>query len=152
MKANSLEIKLKKGLGEISFGASLESVVAILGEPQEVEDLEVDDDDNTTVITHYFDKDMSLFFINSSRSSLECIESSNRNTTLFGKKIFLMNETEIIDLLKENGYDNYEEETEVWGEKRLTFEDAMIDFYFDDKQLSVISWGVLINENGEISL
>jgi hypothetical protein len=53
--------------------------------------------------------------------------------------------------LKENDFENYELETEVWGEKRLTFEDAMIDFYFDDKQLSVISWGVLINENGEIN-
>ncbi len=150
MKKKSLEIRLKKGLGEIDFGSTPESVVAILGEPQEVENLEMDDD-NATVITHYLEKDLALFFINSRKPCLECIESSNRDTTLFGKNVFLMNEGEIISLMIENGYDNYEVEDEVWGEKRLTFEDAMIDFYFDDKQLSVISWGVLIAENGEIS-
>jgi hypothetical protein len=150
MKKNFFEIKLKKGLGEINFGTSPEDVYAILGEPQEVENLEMDDD-NETIITHYLDIDVALFFINSRKPSLECIESSNRDTLLFGKKVFLMSECEIITLLKENDFENYELETEVWGEKRLTFEDAMIDFYFDDKQLSVISWGVLINENGEIN-
>ena len=150
MKKNSIEIRLKKGLGEINFGSSPETAFSILGEPQEVENLEMDDD-NATLITHYLDKDLALFFINSPKPCLECVESSNRDTTLFGKKIFLMNECEIINLLVENGFTNYEQENEVWGEKRLTFEDAMIDFYFDDKQLSVISWGVLINESGEIS-
>jgi len=151
MKKNKLEIRLKKGLNEINFGASPESIIAVLGDPQEVENLEMDDD-NATIITHYLDKDLALFFVNSQKPCLECIESSNRDTSLFGKKLFLMNECEIISLLKENGFEEYEIENEIWGEKRLTFEDAMIDFYFDDKQLSVISWGVLINENGEISL
>jgi hypothetical protein len=150
MKKNEMEIKIKVGFGDIKFGMSPEEIFSILGEPQEVENLEIDDD-NTTIITHYFDKEFSLFFANSRKPHLECIESSNRNTSVFGKQIFLLNECEIIELFKSNGFDNIETETEVWGEKRLTFEDAMIDFYFDEKQLSVISWGVLINENGEIS-
>jgi hypothetical protein len=145
-----IEIRLKKGIGEINFGASPEDVYAVFGEPQEVENLEMDDD-HATLITHYIDKDIALFFVNSEKPCLECVESSNRDTTLFGKKIFLLSECEIISLLKENGYENYEQDNEVWGEKRLTFEDAMIDFYFDDKLLSVISWGVLVDENGEIS-
>ena len=150
MKKNEMEIKIKEGFGDIKFGMSPEEIFSILGEPQEVENLEIDDD-NTTIITHYFDKEFSLFFANSRKPHLECIESSNRNTSVLGKQIFLLNECEIIELFKLNGFDNIETETEVWGEKRLTFEDAMIDFYFDEKQLSVISWGVLINENGEIS-
>ncbi|MEI6697026.1 MAG: hypothetical protein WCO13_13285 [Bacteroidota bacterium] len=150
MKKNIFEIKLKKGLGEVNFGSSPEDVFKILGEPQEVENLEMDDDNETT-ITHYLDKELALFFINSQKPCLECIESSNRDTILYDKKVFLLSECEIINLMKENAYDNYELETEVWGERRLTFEDAMIDFYFDDKHLSVISWGVLINEKGEIS-
>ncbi len=149
MKKKYLEIKINKGIGEINFGASPEAVYAILGEPQEVENLEMDDENETT-ITHYLDKDLSLFFANARKPSLECVETSNRDTLLFGKKIFLLNECEIITLLKENGYTSFEVEKEVWGDKRVTFEDAMIDFYFDDKQLSVVSWGVLINENGEI--
>lgn len=150
MKKNGIEIKLKKGFGKIEFGMSPEEVFNLLGEPEEVENLEIDDE-NTTTITHYFEKDIALFFINSQKPCLECIETSNRDTYIFEKQIFLMSECEIIDLFRTNGYENFETETEVWGEKRLTFEDAMIDFYFDDKQLSVISWGVLINEDGEIS-
>ncbi|MCX6230023.1 MAG: hypothetical protein NTZ33_00640 [Bacteroidetes bacterium] len=141
----TFEIKLKKGLGEISFGDAPEKVMTVLGDPQEVENLEMDED-NVTIISHYLDKDLALFFINSRKPCLECIESSNRDTTLFGKKVFLMNECEIIDLMRQNGFETHEIEDEIWGEKRLTFEDAMIDFYFDDKQLSVISWGVLVDE------
>lgn len=138
-------------MSEIDFGSSPEKVYSVLGEPQEVENLEMDDD-TATIITHYLDKDLALFFVNSQKPCLECVESSNRDTMLFGKQLFLMSECEIINLLYENGYENYEIENEIWGEKRLTFEDAMIDFYFDEKQLSVISWGVLVDENGEISL
>ncbi|MFZ4400740.1 MAG: hypothetical protein ACOYO1_11950 [Bacteroidales bacterium] len=151
MKKKSIEIRLKKGMSEIDFGSSPEKVYSVLGEPQEVENLEMDDD-TATIITHYLDKDLALFFVNSQKPCLECVESSNRDTMLFGKQLFLMSECEIINLLYENGYENYEIENEIWGEKRLTFEDAMIDFYFDEKQLSVISWGVLVDENGEISL
>lgn len=142
------EIHIKAGFDGIKFGMSPEEVISLIGEAQEVENLEIDDE-NSTIISHYFDKEIALFFVNSRKPCLECIESSNRNTLLFGKKVFLLSECEIISLMADNGYSNYETETEVWGEKRLTFEDAMIDFYFDDKHLSVISWGVLVDENGE---
>lgn len=145
---NKNEILLKIGFDNIKFGMSPEDVTALLGEAQEVESLEIDDD-NSTTISHYLDKDLALFFINSIKPCLECIETSNRDTLLFGKKVFLLSECEIVSLMAENGFDSYETETEIWGEKRLTFEDGMIDFYYDDKQLSVISWGVLIDENGE---
>ncbi len=148
MEKNKNEILIKIGLDNIKFGMSPEEVTSLLGEAQEVENLEIDDE-NTTTISHYLDKEFALFFVNSRKPCLECIETSNRDTLLFGKKIFLLNECEIISLLTENGFSNYETETEIWGEKRLTFEDAMIDFYFDDKHLSVISWGILIDENGE---
>jgi len=143
------EIILQKGLGPIQFGQSPQAIVEIIGEPQEVEDIEIDENNNTT-IAHYYELDTSLFFVNSRKPSLECIETSNHDVSLFGKKIFLMNEEEIIHIMKSNGYSNYEKEEEIWGESRLTFEEGMIDFYFDDNQLSVVSWGVFIDENGEI--
>lgn len=146
MKKKEIKIKIKEGFDDIKFGMSPEEIIAILGEPQEVENLEIDDENSTTII-HYRDNELSFFFANSRKPCLECIETSNHDTYIFDKQIFLLNECEITDLFKSNGYDNFEIETEVWGEKRLTFEDAMIDFYFDEKQLSIISWGVLINGN-----
>ena len=60
---NKNEILLKIGFDNIKFGMSPEDVTALLGEAQEVESLEIDDD-NSTTISHYLDKDLALFFIN----------------------------------------------------------------------------------------
>lgn len=146
---NSFEIQLKKGYGDLHFGMSPEEVIPILGTPDEIENLEIDDD-NVTIITQYDKFAIALFFVNAQKPYLECIETSNINTLLFGEKIFLLKEDEIIKLMKENGINNYETEPELWGEKRLTFEDVMIDFYFEKSKLSVISWGILIDENGKL--
>jgi hypothetical protein len=35
---------------------------------------------------------------------------------------------------------------------RLSFEDALIDFFFDGEELLAINWGVVVNEAGEIEL
>ena len=115
----------------------------MLGEPDDVENLDMDD--YSTTVLNYWDKGITMFFEDSNKPSLSCIEVSNKNATLFGKKIFWLSEEEVIKLMNENGYSNHEVETEVWGEKRLTFEDLMIDFYYDDNQLSVVSWGSLVN-------
>ena len=139
----NLEINLKNGLNGINFGNSIEMVTSILGEPEDIENLDMDEE--STIVLNYWDKGITLFFEDSSKPSLSCIEVSDRDATLFGKKIFWMNEEEIINLMKENGQTEYEVEEEVWGEKRLTYEDLMIDFYFDNKQLSVVSWGSMIN-------
>ena len=138
----NLEINLKNGLNVINFGCTMEKVTALLGEPQDIENLDMDDE--STTVLNYWDKGITLFFEDSNKPSLGCIEVSNKDATLFGKKIFLLSEEEIIQLMKENGYTEYETDTEVWGEKRLTYEDLMVDFYFDNQKLSVVSWDNLI--------
>jgi hypothetical protein len=44
-------------------------------------------------------------------------------------------------MMKDNGYKDMDEDDETWGEHRVTFEDAQIDFYFDDQELTLVSWG-----------
>ena len=43
-----------------------------------------------------------------------------------------------------------DEAVEEWGENRVTFEDGMIDFFFDNGRLMSVNWGVLVNDKGEI--
>ena len=52
-------------------------------------------------------------------------------------------------VMKENGFKEVEEETED-GELRVSFEDAMIDFFFEGDKISAVSWGVLVDEQGDI--
>lgn len=81
---------------------------------------------------------------------LSCFETDNRETVLFGKKIFDMDEKQIIDLMKNEGLTQIDQEEEEWGEKRISFDEGLIDFYFQDGKLVTVNWGVFVNEDGEI--
>ncbi|MHC1707673.1 MAG: hypothetical protein AB9842_09140 [Bacteroidales bacterium] len=150
MKKLSLDIKPKSGLGEIKFGEPMEHLVEYLGNPEDIEELE-DADEFPTVVMHYWDKKITVFLEGIEKQVISCIEVDNDQSILFGKWAFNLNENEIKTLMFENGYKDLDEGMEEWGEKRVTFEDGLIDFFFDkDEKLVSINWGVLVNDKGEI--
>ena len=151
MNKLTLDIKPKDGFGEINFGFTIEQVVAILGKAEDIEDIQEGEDFNT-VIMNYWNQGLSVFIEGSGaeKSIVSCFETDNPNATLFGEKIFKMTEKQIIDLMKANGFKDVETEKEANGEYRLSFEDGLIDFFFEDKDLIAVNWGVLVNERGEI--
>lgn len=149
MNELKLEIKPKVGLGELNFGETSEKLISILGEAEEMEDIE-DEDEFNTVILNYWEKGVSAFFEGVEKSVLSCFEVDNPHSTLFGKKVFNLNEEQIIDLMQDNGYKELEQEDEESGERRVSFEDGMIDFFFDEGELVAVNWGVLVNDQGEI--
>jgi len=149
MKELTLDIKPKKGFGELSFGETTEHVTATLGEPEDIENIEDDDLFNTTIL-NYWDKGVSVFFEGSQKSVIACFETDNPDAELFGEKIFDMDEEQIVNLMTLHGFEVAETEVEESGEKRVSYDDAMIDFFFDEGDLVAVNWGVLINEKGEI--
>lgn len=149
MKKLTFEIKPKVGLGELDFGITMEQLIEVIGKPEEVEDLADEDDFNTTIL-NYWEMGLTAYYEGTDNSVLSCFETDNRNSTLFGKPVFNMKEQEILDLMKANGFKEIDSDTEEWGEKRISYDDAMLDFYFNEGQLLSINWGVLVNENGEI--
>lgn len=149
MKKLTMEIKPKEGLGELEFGDSSEKLTSILGEAEEMENIE-DEDEFNTVILNYWEKGISAFFEGVEKSVLSCFEVDDPDATLYGKKIFEMKKDEIISLMKEKGFKELETEMEENGEKRVSFEDGMIDFFFEDGELVAVNWGVLVNDKGEI--
>ncbi len=140
MKALNLTIKLRRGLGELSFGQGIDDVVAYLGEPTEIETLPMEDDTTTTVL-NYDEIGLGLFFEGAGQPKLSCIETDNPETVLFGEKIFEMKQEDLVEFVKKEGLCVMDAEEEAWGEYRVTFEDAMIDFYFDKGELTVVNWG-----------
>ena len=52
--------------------------------------------------------------------------------------------------MAKNGFSEMETEEEEWGEKRITFEECAVDFYFEDDRLVSVSWASLdIGEDEE---
>ena len=149
MNTLQLDIVPKKGLGEIHFGDTSENVIRHLGQPEDLENIE-DDDSFNTVVLYYWEAGVTVFFEGKGKSVVSCIEVENPQATLFGKSIFEMTEQDIISMMKEKGYELAEVEHETSGERRVSYDDAMIDFFFSEGDLIAVNWGVLVNEKGEI--
>ncbi len=149
MKTLELNVLPLKGLGELYFGMPMEEMSKIMGEPDDIEDI-VDDDDFNTTVLNFSEKGINIFFEGADTTVLSCIEVDNKNCELFGKKVFQMNKEALVAHMNENGYNDLDSGVEEWGEKRISFEDGLIDFYFDDDELTTINFGVLVNEKGEV--
>jgi hypothetical protein len=146
-----MEILLLDGLDDLKFGDLPDNVEKLLGKPTEIENLgDEADEDLDTILWNYDKEGLSVFFEGKNNHVLSCFETDNRDVTLFGKKLFEMNEEEIIKLMNNEGLTQIDSEVEEWGEKRVSFDEALIDFYFQDGKLVTVNWGVFVNENGEI--
>jgi len=130
-----------KGYGDLVFKMTVDEVINVLGKPDKQEEIEPieDGDDSHIVVLDYYDLDLSLYFEGNSVSKLYNFYTVNEKTTLFGAKIFDLNKDELIELMKQNGYETYVEDTDDGD--CVTFEDINIDFYFDEGELVEIFWG-----------
>jgi hypothetical protein len=137
------EIFLNKGLGNITFGCVPQVVREIIGEPAETEELEsLCEGTVESIVWYYPDQGISFFFdAGNGEPTLSSIESENPETYLAGIRIFDKSKDEILSLMPSLGFTDCEEDDETWGEHRLTFEDAQIDFYFLEDNLTLVSWG-----------
>lgn len=139
-----------KGFGEIPFGMSLDAAVKVLGSPNFYEELsDMEETGNRSIYYEYDDIATNIYFEGITKSVAACFETENEDAVLFGTKVMDLTRAEVIELMRENGYRELEEGDED-GEHRISFEDAMIDFFFDGDQMTAVSWGVLVDEQGNI--
>lgn len=139
-----------KGFGEIPFGMSLDDAVKMLGNPNFYEELsDMEETGNRSVFYEYDDIDTNIYFEGITKSVVACFETENKDAVLYGTKVFELNRAEVVELMRENGFKELEEEDED-GEHRVSFEDAMVDFFFDGDKMTAVSWGVLVDDQGNI--
>ena len=139
-----------KGFGEIPFGMSLDDAVKILGRPNFYEELnDMEETGNRSIFYEYDDLETNIYFEGITKSVVACFETENEDAVLFGTKVMDLSRKEVIVLMNENGYKELEEEDED-GEHRISFEDAMIDFFFNGNEMTAVSWGVLVDDQGNI--
>ena len=151
MSKLKLEIEPKVGFGELKFGNTIEEVISVVGEAEDIENIQ-DDEDFNTVIMNYWEQGFSVFIegYGSEKSVISCFETDNPKATIFGKKVFGLKEDGVKELMLANGFKEVDTETEENGEYRLSFEDGLIDFFYEKGELTAVNWGGLINEHGEI--
>jgi len=127
-------INIKEGLGDIKFDMTIEEVEALIGAPDEVESVE------ETSVLHYYGGDLTLFF-DGDNPRLNCIDLSLKESTLFGEKIFDKTEKEIVQLMVNNKYFEQDADQEAWGERRVSFGEGNIDFFFEKNSLTATVYG-----------
>ena len=134
-----MTIGIKQGLGDIRFRMPVEEVVALLGTADEVENIDNAADEPTTVL-RYNDLGLTLFF-EGENPVLACIDTCNEECTLQGEPVFDMEEAAIVKLMVKGGYMEQDVDDEDWGERRVSFPEANVDFYFDGGELVSIILG-----------
>lgn len=134
-----MNLCIKQGIGDIRFQMPVEEVVALLGTADEVENMDNAADEPTTVL-RYNERGLTLFF-EGENPVLACIDVCNEDCTLLGERVFDMDERAIVQLMVSHGYTEQEVDDEDWGERRVTFPECNIDFYFDEGDLRSIILG-----------
>lgn len=131
-----------KAFNNLAFGCTPLEFKAVFGEPDEIEELnDIVFNDNATVY-HYWELGFSSFFTKGPPEIFTSIEIDCKDTLMFGKRVFEMNEKDLVLLFKENNFQLSESEKHDWGEKRLSFDDACVDLYFSNGKLTSINYGV----------
>ena len=138
----SPEIKLLRGFCNLNFGQFVTDAELLFGVPEESVVLEDDILNASSYVMHYWDQGFSLFFDNHKNKVFNSVEVDNPDALLFNEKVFTLKENQLIALLKLNGYPLTDTEHHEWGEKRISFDDANLDCYFENGRLVSINFGV----------
>lgn len=142
---HNLAILPQKGLGDILFNSSIDRTVQTLGKPDHIEEIDGLDDENSMAY-FYHKHHLIAFFEGFDKMVLTILETKNPDVTLFGKKVFNLDEIGIHQLMKAHGYEEIDTELLTWGGKRISFEQANMDFYFENDKLTAINWGCFVCE------
>lgn len=132
------------GLGDLEFGMTGEEVKKILGSPQETDR---DEDEFITELWLYPEHGITVFLDMENGPVLISIETTHPGTVLFGEKVFGFNEEQLTALMQKNNAGEQDAEDEAWGERRISYDDLMTDFYFAGGKLASVNIGLLADED-----
>ena len=143
-----VEIKPLSGFCSLTFGLFPTDAEKVFGKPEETQTLTDDIFDTESFVMHYWEQGFSLFFDNLNQQKFSSVEVDNEETMMFGVKIFDLNEKEIIELMGLNHHSLSDSEMHDWGEKRLSFDSAGVDFYFENNHLRSVNFGIVEDTSG----
>lgn len=133
-----------KSFGGLTFGVTTTEAELFFGPPEETEKLEAIDG-SVSLVWHYWRKGFTLFFDQDDGGRFTCVEVDNTvKLSLWDRPVFELNEAQLKKLFLAKGFSVVDEERQEWGEKRISFDDAMVDFYFENDKIVSINFGVVM--------
>lgn len=146
----NLEIKPMVGFGDLTFGATKADVEAYFGPPQETETLDVEDEINEVEVWSYWEQGHSVYFEKMDNDVCTNFETDDEDSVMFGEKVFRLNEQEVLEVMKKQGYEDHEIDEEEPGERILFFPDAHMQFVYEEGKMMLVSWAVAVDDDDKI--
>jgi len=140
------EIKIGLGLGEITFGSNKNSIKDKLGQPNEIEvlDVPIDDEEISLEQWHYDELELSASFDLEQDEILDTLAVSSDEYTINGVSLIGKNIDEINQLLNTLNLGSFEKDEipdEDGNSIIYSFLDSNMNFWFEDNELTEIQWG-----------
>lgn len=136
-------INLLEGFGKIPFGMKMESFIDLMGKPEQEEIISDEGDELKVILLSYPELSTSFFFEGDNDGMfLSSCDSESEEITIFGVEIMDLKISKIVALFEDKGVTEKEHEEEEWGEERISYNEFLIDFYFDNKRLKSVTWGM----------
>lgn len=134
-----LEIKPRQGLSQLRFGVTMAETEKYFGKPDAIEKID-EIKEYKSIVWHYWKQGFSLFFDDRMKNTFSCVELDEGNALLWGQEIFKMSEKKIVKFFKEKNFTEVDIEDHEWGEKRVSFDDALVDLYFEKGSLKSVNY------------
>lgn len=141
--SSPLNILPVTGLDILPFGKTQQDCLNLLGAPSKEQVLEEPILDTQHLVLHYDELDLSLYFNLQAGNTLCSFECANPLTQISSQPVFQLDEKGLSTFMKSIGFPLSETEQTTWGEKRLGFDEAGIDAFFENKRLNLLQCGDL---------
>ena len=148
-------IELGRGIdGELLFGMRFDAVKKIIGDPDEVDNSQLDGDDGETIAWIYDDLGITLFFDEEDEWRLGTIEVDDEEYSLNGERLLGRSFSEVKRTLQNMGIGKIEEEkfdpeeTDGINSRLLFSEEKCVNIWFEDDVCVNIQWSPFW-ENGQ---
>jgi len=146
-----MEIKPLHGFGSLKFGATQKDVESVLGPPQETETIDVEGEIHEVEVWSYYELGHAVYFEKELNNVVTNFETDNSGASMFGQQVFELDQEAVIDLMKKNGFEDHEVEDDPELDERIIFfNDAHMQFVFDNGRLGLVSWAVAMDEDEKI--
>lgn len=151
MKAEYKKVILGEGIGELIFGMNTDQVIALLGEPDEIENFEAAEDEDDVAETWYYDElEMTLSFFEDADLVLDNIALSAPDTEIAGHKVIGLSHKEFEALLPKLDLGEITVEdisTEDYPSLQLiSAHDSGVSFLIDDNKVTELQFGFIFDE------
>lgn len=154
MKKEIKDIIIGQGLGDVKFGLSRESVISLLGEPDERDLQTLAENEPQSEIWHYDELELSLGFDQGENWRLISIAVSAEEYNFESKALLGKSREEVEAFLADSSLadlemDDLSDDVDS-AQCLLMSEESEINFWFEEDVLTEVQWGPLFKDDDTI--